>query len=427
MSHVAEGELHAWLDGALDHLGEERARQVREHLRRCSACQQALAAEEALRTRAADVLALAMPNVGEAPPLEALMERARGPRDEPVRRRRMPRVSRLGWAASVLVALGAGWTARELGLRPSARGGTEVASDPGAASTEAEAAPVAEASDRLQSAGGDLGAARGQSDFAPVQGAAESSAAARREPSSDAVRTGPVAVAAPNVGGTPRPAEARAPAAAELADPARANRRVMAPPAVVRPEPLTQPLRLPAVAPAATARSADDAPRSEAVGLARVSAAVAGAGLPGIGMQRARGDSARAGVPDLFHGLAEVGVNGAALGMTVEADVEEGVGLTVPGLDVLRVEWTDVVPGRRGLRVLQRLAAGDTLDIRFVRSGGAAADAVNDPLATVVGAVLPDGWSQVVCVHGDGWLVTRARMERTALKALVATAGRSRR
>jgi len=65
---------------------------------------------------------------------------------------------------------------------------------------------------------------------------------------------------------------------------------------------------------------------------------------------------------------------------------------------VLRVEWTEMSPGRPELRVLQRLASGDTLEIRFVRSGGAAADRVEDRLAPAVNAPLREGWSQVVRV-----------------------------
>ena len=118
MSHIAEGELHAWLDGALDRLGEGRGAEVREHLRSCASCREALVAEEAMRARAAEVLALAAPRPREVPPFEALLRRARagGPPPRAVSRR-----ARVGWAASVVLALGAGWMAREVGLRSAAR------------------------------------------------------------------------------------------------------------------------------------------------------------------------------------------------------------------------------------------------------------------------------------------------------------------
>src|SRR6185436_12319856 len=126
MSHVAEGELHAWLDGALDQLGERRAEQVREHLRHCAACQGQLAVEESLRARASEVLALAAPRPSDLVPLEALVERARSvpAPAAAVLASRGSRWARLGWAASVMVALGAGWTGRELWLR---RGRVETA------------------------------------------------------------------------------------------------------------------------------------------------------------------------------------------------------------------------------------------------------------------------------------------------------------
>src|SRR5687768_17411612 len=118
MSHVAEGELHAWLDGALDQLGETRAREIREHVRACSACRDALAAEESMRARAGELLDLSAPRAAELPPFEALLERARGvaaqPAEATVRGARMSRGTRLRWAASVVLALGAGWTAHLL-------------------------------------------------------------------------------------------------------------------------------------------------------------------------------------------------------------------------------------------------------------------------------------------------------------------------
>ena len=77
MRHVDEGELHAWLDGALDQLGDDRASRVREHLRVCASCRETLVAEETLRARADEVLGLAAPRSIDAPPFETLVERAR--------------------------------------------------------------------------------------------------------------------------------------------------------------------------------------------------------------------------------------------------------------------------------------------------------------------------------------------------------------
>src|SRR4051812_42300237 len=152
MSHAAEGEIHAWLDGALDDLGEARAEQVREHLRRCPECQDALTAEEAVRARAAEVLGLAAPMSMELPPLEALIERAR--RVDAPAQVAAPSVSRrtvgLGWAASVVLALGAGWTAQAIWLRrerPTSDGATvsgpRVAQNQESSTTSSSTAPIA--------------------------------------------------------------------------------------------------------------------------------------------------------------------------------------------------------------------------------------------------------------------------------------------
>ena len=119
MRHVAEGELHAWLDGALDQLGSKRELEVREHLRSCAECHERLAVEEATRARAIEVLALAAPEAVVPPPFEALVERVHAVQSEGAGTpARVSHTARLGWAATVVIALGAGWMARELGLHP---------------------------------------------------------------------------------------------------------------------------------------------------------------------------------------------------------------------------------------------------------------------------------------------------------------------
>jgi len=415
--HVAEGELHAWLDGSLDQLGNERASEVREHLRSCTECQEELAVEEAFRARAIEVLALAAPGAVATPPFEALVERARVvPSEGPETRSRISRTARLGWAATVVIALGAGWMARELGLRPSVdsegvstngvtpalpraaeptvvaptEAALGVAAQPGspereevgelprrrsvpaAPPPETQGVPVAVApTDALESAGAGAGSAKASAvTFAEVD-PASLSGAVRIEPLRDAPRDLPeVAPSAP-----PRRAADEQPTSGDHFS---------------------------------RARTASAVPRSEVLRQDwATSPVVSGARVPAFGVDRAR-DSA--------------GIQGGAA-VTTEADPEEGVGLIVVDLPVLRVEWTEMSPGRPELRVLQRLASGDTLEIRFVRSGGAAADSVDDPLAPVVSAPLRQGWSQVVLVHRDGWLVARARLARDELELLVGRAG----
>jgi len=109
MSHVSEGALHAYLDGALDELPPTEAEAIREHLDACTECAQRLEAERSVRTSAHAILGLAAPDI-EIPSLEEL--RAYVERTRP-RRPVTGRIHRLGWAASIVIAVGAGWMLRE--------------------------------------------------------------------------------------------------------------------------------------------------------------------------------------------------------------------------------------------------------------------------------------------------------------------------
>ena len=53
----------------------------------------------------------------------------------------------------------------------------------------------------------------------------------------------------------------------------------------------------------------------------------------------------------------------------------------------------------------------------------AVGDTTVDPLTGLVSASLRAGWSQVVRVHRDGWLIARAPLARDVLEALVERAG----
>lgn len=114
MSHVDEGALHAYLDGALDEFPEAEAERVRLHLERCERCVGELEVARRLRAEAETILGLASPDVA-LPTLEELraVEKRRRPASPGVRRG----LQRLGWAASVAVAMGAGWLLREGQLR----------------------------------------------------------------------------------------------------------------------------------------------------------------------------------------------------------------------------------------------------------------------------------------------------------------------
>lgn len=108
MPHVDEGILHAYLDGALDALREAGAlpqgttrESIDAHLAGCADCRALLEAERTIRTRAGAVLDAAAPVV-DVPPFSELVAASRA---RPRRRRAWP----LAWAASVLLAVGAGY------------------------------------------------------------------------------------------------------------------------------------------------------------------------------------------------------------------------------------------------------------------------------------------------------------------------------
>lgn len=104
MSHVDDGTLHAYLDGELSPV--ERAR-LETHLAECTACRGRLDEERVLIERAGQLLGLATPPERAIPPLHQL----RHPR--PRMRWRVP----VAWAATVVLAIAAGWYARGSGSR----------------------------------------------------------------------------------------------------------------------------------------------------------------------------------------------------------------------------------------------------------------------------------------------------------------------
>ncbi len=106
MSHVDEGALHAYLDGALDELPSGGGRAIREHVSMCPECAARLEKEQRIREQAITILSGPLPQV-ELPPLEELRLRAEA--TSPPKASRGGRIHRMGWAASVILAIGAGW------------------------------------------------------------------------------------------------------------------------------------------------------------------------------------------------------------------------------------------------------------------------------------------------------------------------------
>lgn len=126
MPHLDEGTIHAYLDGQLE--GAERRSQVEHHLAGCPDCRARLAEERSLRDKAAEILQLASPAQVSPPPFATLAARrstkAGGTRSW------LSLETKLAWAATVVLALGAGWYARELLVERESRLGVALRAAP---------------------------------------------------------------------------------------------------------------------------------------------------------------------------------------------------------------------------------------------------------------------------------------------------------
>jgi hypothetical protein len=177
MSHIDEGLLHAFIDGAI-RPGDDGHAALTEHLAYCGDCRARLDEAREIRQRALDVLgsirprtvvsgdyedvlrrariaASGVPVHGSAGADRASVERGAG---APARPRRPRRLITMAWAASLTVAVGAGWMARatlgDADVAPAgtaaaaadgpAGGGAAATDDAGYSAEPAASAPVAE-------------------------------------------------------------------------------------------------------------------------------------------------------------------------------------------------------------------------------------------------------------------------------------------
>jgi len=101
MRHIPEEELHAYLDQALS---RPQCVEIESHLAECARCRASRDEIAALRDRTTALLANLGPVIGQAPPFE--MIRMRSIRAGALRRQRL---SAAAWAASIAVAVVAGW------------------------------------------------------------------------------------------------------------------------------------------------------------------------------------------------------------------------------------------------------------------------------------------------------------------------------
>lgn len=122
MWHVDEGILNAYLDGELDGQvpGHPDAQEVETHLAQCADCRALLDEVERVRDRASNILASSGPSALETPPFEELRARKEA-RSQQRLVRQLNRSKVLAWAATIVLAAGVGWFARDAILTRDAR------------------------------------------------------------------------------------------------------------------------------------------------------------------------------------------------------------------------------------------------------------------------------------------------------------------
>ncbi len=124
MSHVDDGLVHAWIDGAFEP-GDPEGAAIEAHIRTCAGCRARADAALRLKDRAGYVLRQMVPDAVSVEPFERIVEQRRAERavteptagsETPVSPRRLRRFP-LAWAATILMAVTAGWFASTM-LKP---------------------------------------------------------------------------------------------------------------------------------------------------------------------------------------------------------------------------------------------------------------------------------------------------------------------
>jgi hypothetical protein len=426
MSHVDEGTLHAYLDGALDSLPAAQAEQVRRHLAMCGECQARLEEERALRDEASAILGGVALDVGDLPAFEDLraMAAARAaPSASPGSRLR-----RVAWAASVVLAMGTGWFLRGGVPQPSRTlermdHATEAAAPPDAAvsdealtdrlpsdepAADATAGPPALEASTRGSAAPEAGAPAEGVAPPPTRGAARTTAGADQTSGGGVSEPG-ARVAGGDAPAAPPPVAQRFPpsqASAKLAverDPAFTLS------AIAEPDSAAGPGR------GLAGDSADAAPLLTPADLwaavqqeRRADAVPSSTAIPIDVARRADQRSAEAQRERRF-----VAPSGAAVPAAAGEPTANTGSLVVPGLTVVLVTRLEEPELAGAVRVLQLLETGDTLELVHLPAG------VDPGLLPAVG----DGRTQLLAPRDGGWLVVRARASAEVLSALLARLG----
>jgi len=354
--------LHAYLDGALEEFPTSEARRVRDHLDTCASCRERLAAERGIRDEAASILSLAAPRV-EAPTLEELRAYARA--DEARRPLVGRRIHWLGWAASLVLALGAGWMLR------GGEGGATV-------QPVGSVAPTTSASRQE-----DVAPGREQTDVTP-----RLEVATAAPPASEAVPR--VRSATPEIVAiaidTPLARVPGEDALLQAVDPLDLAAPALPEPEVIVVASADDQLREPeTVSNPVDARDGASSERRSAPGEVVTSASVS---APTTGLSTGRGGSDT---------------------RDVASGEDDTYSLVVPGLSVLDVRFRGSGTRPEGQVALQQLESGDTLEVIHL-------PADLDPTSLEERA---PGTNELVVRRSAGWIVMRASLADAQLMELM--------
>lgn len=387
MSHIDDARIEAYVDGAYDVLGPELVDEIERRMREEPELAERIREARAVRAAATEILGFAVPSPGAMPPFHELQERAAagGGTDEERTRRwvRIPPIVGLGWAATVVLALGVGWFVGQNGMAPGSF-----------------AAPEMDVVGRSQAEG-----------FRADE-AAEAVSSPEVTASPDALEESASPVEDVIAGTDPPPSDARTKATGEAANPAGGGRLEEAPEEQAARRALADaaPVEREVVLDADRVREpvVEERARMRAAGEAVANAPPAAAQL--------RQPVDQVGAAVTAGGFADHSLHSLALpGLTVV-----GVGLKAEG-------------ALSGLEILHRLPTGDTLSLRYVGLfsetpeplGVDEARASSEDLASISaqiqGAALPRGWHQVVVRKEGRWLVARAPISEEEIRAYLMT------
>jgi hypothetical protein len=467
MSHVADGELHAYLDGALEFYPPRQAKRIRDHLERCAECRKRIEVETQLVGAARTVLGEAAATQSAPPPLEELRRRAElGEVAAPPTPARAPWQMRWAWAATIVLALGIGWG---VGAWPGSRGRTapvERAAVEPAAQLEAEGAGA------LGDAAQPSATVVAPAPVAERDRLAENGAPARSESASDREVAPPtIAVSPPSAAGARGAAAEESVGAAkaievptEMGQASAAERALERRPA---PQLTTEEVR----ADTRVAGALPEVPAPPAAGAASGAGQGSAPADPSARSARSR-QVGRGGADRATVGQQRITVGPVRdlrlSGVRPEPDqpaappadaapqtAAERVGslpavppVTLPGLLVLSAEWRHAA-NDVGMLVRQRMENGSEVHLRLygdwlvektpglsldevVATGSAGASragseaaagpALPEHIANLERA-LPSGWQQVIRRYRGGWVVAQGPVSAATLGGLLDAAG----